>query len=176
MEPSERGSYFVRLKNRPPAGWSQPDPATDERPRRRSRRFTIRPLPVLLAIVLAWCGWAATTEGGVSARANDVVDGIRDMISDATTDPALKRAATYYNDVYARTGSYPRLGAEDASAAGVGVDVEWCNTGAIVLQGFSGSGTKSRLLLAGRDLGDVAGAVRCPASFNPPAPWSLPDS
>ena len=136
----------------------------------------MRPLPVLAMILLAWWLWAATTDGGVSARANDVVDSIRDVLSDATTDPGLKRAATYYDETYAREGSYPRLSENDESAAGVGVgvDVVWCSARAIVLQGFTGSGTKSRLLLDGRDLGDVPGAVGCPATFDPPAPWSLP--
>lgn len=131
---------------------------------------------MLAAILLAWWIWAATTDGGVSARANDIVDGIRDVLSDATTDPGLKRAATFYDDTYEREGSYPRLGENEASAAGVGigVDVTWCSPRAIVLQGFTGSGTRSRLLLDGRDLGDVVGEVGCPATLEDPAPWVLP--
>ena len=72
--------------------------------------------------------------------------------------------------------SYPRLGENGASAAGVGigVDVTWCSPRAIVLQGFTGSGTRSRLLLDGRDLGDVVGEVGCPATLEGPAPWVLP--
>lgn len=175
----DRGGYFVRLD--PTVVRARASEATSGRARRRRLRFSVRPLPVLLMVIVGWTGWAATTEGGVSARANDIVDSIRDLLADATTDPGLKRGAVYFNDRFAREGAYPRLSSgelqgEPETAWSLGVEVLWCSPRAIVLQGLTGSGTISRLLLDGRDLGDVAGEHRCPADLTAPAPWELPDA
>jgi hypothetical protein len=58
-----------------------------------------------------------------------------------------------------------------AAGIGVGVDVEWCSAQAVVIQGASGGGTVSRLLLAGHDLGELTGKFDCPADLAKPAPW-----
>lgn len=157
-------------------------PPDEGRPSRRRRtRLTVRPLPVLLLVLGGWFAWASTTEGGVSARVDDIVESVRDLLTDATTDPGLKRGATYFNDRYEREGAYPdvtdlQLEQGDEGGWSIGVDVVWCSPRAIVLQGLTGSGTTSRLLLDGKDLGDVRGEVGCPADLTEPAPWVLPDS
>jgi hypothetical protein len=120
--------------------------------------------------------WAATTPGGVMARRDDILDVVQGVIDDATTDPGLKRAASYYNDRYARDASYPNLSDEEVredpeAGWGIGVEVEWCSSNAIVLHSLTGRGTISRLLVSGDDLGDVPGKVLCPADLVNPLPW-----
>jgi hypothetical protein len=140
------------------------------------RRIHVRPSAVLLLALAGWFAWASTTPGGASARVNSVIDRIRTVLDDATTDPGLKRAATYYNDWHAREGTYPKLSEEqmrdDPTAGwGVGVNVDWCGPHAIVLRSLTGNGTISRLLLNGVDLGDVTGTPGCPADLTNPEPW-----
>ncbi len=175
MPDQDRGSYFVRLEDRPRSN----RPATEvpeEHPHRRYRRRRVHPLHVLLLVLGGWFLWASTTDGGAGARMNDMIEKVRDVLFDATTDPGLKRAATYYNSVYSREHAYPRLGEEEKTDAGVGVGVHvvYCNANAIVLQGLSGSGSTSRLLLNGQDLGDVHSKVGCPADYSNPEPWGVP--
>ena len=43
----------------------------------------------------------------------------------------------------------------------------------MVLTSLTGSGTISRLLLAGKDMGDVHGLQHCPADLTNPLPWKL---
>jgi hypothetical protein len=88
----------------------------------------------------------------------------------------LKRAATYFNEQHARDGRYTDL-SEAAQRAdpdadwGVGVVVDWCNEQAMVLRSLTGSGTVSRLLLRGHDLGDASGEHACPSDYANPLPW-----
>ncbi|MDZ4826032.1 MAG: hypothetical protein SGJ13_06145 [Actinomycetota bacterium] len=175
MPDQDRGSYFVRLDDRPRSGGSPTD-LPEGQPHHRHRRRRIRPLYVLLFVLAGWFLWASTTEGGSSARMNDMIEKVREVLFDATTDPGLKRAATYYNSTYEREHAYPRLGEEEKTDAGVGVGVNvvWCNANAIVLQGLTGSGSTSRLLLNGQDFGDVHAKVGCPADFANPEPWGVP--
>ncbi len=49
-----------------------------------------------------------------------------------------------------------------AAGIGVGINFEWCSAQAVVIQGASGGGTASRLLLSGHDLGEVDGQVQLP--------------
>jgi hypothetical protein len=180
----DRGDYFVRLapapgpEHRPPAFDEEQRPATHRR--RRRRRFSIRPLHVVGLAVLGWLAWAATTPGGVPARLEAISESIEGLLDDATTDPGLKRAATYYNARYERDGAYPDLTEEEIrndpdAGWGVGVDVSWCSREAIVLQSMTGRGTISRLLVGGRDLGDVPGEQACPADLTNPLPWEYRD-
>lgn len=179
-----RGDYFVRLAPAPGAEHRPPPTEHDDRPvarrRRRRRRVSVRPLHVVGLALVGWLAWAATTPGGVPARLEGVSDTIQGWLDDATTDPGLKRAATYYNARYARDGAYPDLTEEEIrddpeAGWGVGVDVVWCSPEAIVLQSMTGRGTISRLLAGGRDLGDVPGEQGCPADLADPRPWEYRD-
>jgi hypothetical protein len=184
----DRSGYFVRLDASPTAtdtlapdgraglGDENLPPAR----RRRRMRFRIGPLHIIGLALVCWLVWAATTPGGVSARLESISDRIEGLLDDATTDPGLKRAATFYNDQYERTGSYPQLSQteidDDPDAGwGVGVTVEWCSRDAIVLHSLTGRGTISRLLVQGQDLGDVAQKQSCPADLTNPAPWKFQD-
>jgi hypothetical protein len=177
----QKGSdYFVRLG---PATPYEAPPRQEPReglpPSRRKRRrvsFRLRPLSVVGLFLVGWLAWAATTPGGVSARLEGISDKLQSLVDDATTDPGLKRAATYYNDRYQRDGAYPRLSEQDLrddpdAGWGVGVETEWCSNNAIVLRSLTGGGTISRLLLSGNDLGDVHGQHHCPADLSDPLPW-----
>ncbi|MGQ0824782.1 MAG: hypothetical protein ACT4OX_07120 [Actinomycetota bacterium] len=174
MQDQDRG-YFVRLD-------AAPAEIAYERSRRRDhrhhphRRSSLRPLHVVGLVVGGWLAWAATTPGGVDARVRGASDAVRELLWDATTDPGLRRAANYYNDRYSAQAAYPRLSDEQirsdpAADWGIGVDVEWCNNQAIVLQSLTGHGTISRLLVNGQDLGDVEGEVGCPGDLANPLPW-----
>jgi hypothetical protein len=179
------GGYFVRVGRAEP-GTAAPagrivDPIREslpEPPRRRRRAFTVRPLPFLLLALVAWVAWASQTEGGVTARVEDLIDRGRDAVVDATTDPNLKRAATFYNERYELEGRYPKLTQtqlrnDPEAGFGIGVDVHWCSNAAIVLQSRTGHGSISRLLLRGVDVGDVSGEVDCPVDLTNPQPWDL---
>jgi hypothetical protein len=172
--------YFVRLgaatkEAAPPSSRESYEP---EEPRHRKRRvrFKLRPLTLIGLILVGWLAWAATTPGGVKERLHDISNKLQSAVDDATTDPGLKRAATFYNDQYDRLGAYPNMSEQDMrddpdAGWGVGVDVDYCNPNAIVLQSLTGSGTISRLLIEGRDYGDVHGKVDCPANLENPLPW-----
>jgi hypothetical protein len=43
-----------------------------------------------------------------------------------------------------------------------------------VIQGATGGGFTSRLLVAGKDFGEVTGRVNCPLNLAQPAPWTIP--
>jgi hypothetical protein len=58
-----------------------------------------------------------------------------------------------------------------AVGVGVGVNVEWCGTQAVVIQGAQGGATVSRLLLAGKDLGVQPAKYGCPTDLVNPEPW-----
>jgi hypothetical protein len=128
--------YFVRLGEatapETPSRFAGPDDHDYElpKPRRRRTQFKLRPLTVLGLVIVGWLVWAATTEGGVGARLEDYGDAIQGLVDDATTDPGLKRAATYFDERYEATGGYPQMSAaqlDDVTKSGFGVAVTWCN-------------------------------------------------
>jgi hypothetical protein len=176
--------YFVRLgaATKEPAPPSHESYEPDEpRHRKRRVRFKLRPLTLIGLILVGWLAWAATTPGGVKERLHDISNKLQSVVDDATTDPGLKRAATFYNDQYERTGTYPNLSEQDMrddpdAGWGVGVTIEYCNPHAIVLQSLTGGGTISRLLLNGKDLGDVHGEQPCPNDLTNPLPWKATDA
>jgi hypothetical protein len=178
----QQGSdYFVRLgtstaPEAAPRHEGREEHVPHPHARKRKVQFRLRPLTLIGIVLLGWLGWAATTPGGVTARLQGISDKLQSLVDDATTDPGLKRAATYYNDRYEREGAYPLLTEQDLrddpdAGWGVGVETEWCSKNAIVLKSLTGAGTISRLLLAGQDLGDVHGEQQCPADLSNPLPW-----
>ncbi len=182
-------SYFVNL-DAPPASsrgiagrendWNEhggrpiPPPAH----RRRKRGITIRPVGLLLLAVLAWVGWAYSTPGGPSARIGGWIDRTRDDVAAAGVSPGLRQTADYFNGLYATQRSYPDMSDSEIQQdpkAGFGISMNfiWCNSQAVVLQSLSAGGSVSRLLLAGRDLGEVGGSQGCPVNLARPTPWKL---
>ncbi len=176
---SPDSSYFVKL------GADQHVPAPDGRaglgsvgtPKHRHRRREGRGRRVLIVLVVlglgSWTYWAAHRPGGVSATVSGWVSKVRGDVANVSTDPDLATARRFFTGQYAATGQYPKLGEADLTAAGVGVGVtvEWCGPQAVVIQGGSGGGTVSRLLLAGHDLGTLNNRYDCPADLNNPLPW-----
>ena len=120
-----------------------------------------------------WTLWASQRPGGVSGTVNGWISHVRGDVAKVSADPDLATARRYYNNQYSATNSYPRLSEADLSAAsiGVGVTVEWCSAQAVVIQGGSGGGTASRLLLAGHDLGELPNKYDCPIDLADPVPW-----
>jgi hypothetical protein len=181
VQSQDRSGYFVRLgtttTQEAPTRYVDDDEPVPPSPKRRRRSsFRLRPLPIIGLVLLGWLGWAATTPGGVSARLHDISEKIQNLVNDATTDPGLKRAATYYNERYDREGSYPQLSDADLrddpdAGFGMGVTVTWCSPHAMVLESLTGSGTISRLILEGHDYGDVHGKAACPTDLTNPVPW-----
>jgi len=180
-------SYFVRLDAPPPVSRHTPlererhwqDPASEPAPRRRRKRYQIRPAGILLLIPLVWLGWAYTTPGGPSARINDWIDKTRTDVADVSASPSLRQSAIYFNGLYASQGSYPNLSdttlQEDPNAGfGLSMVFTWCSGRDVVIQSPSAGGTISKLLVDGKDLGNVVGATTCPANLAHPAPWSAP--
>jgi hypothetical protein len=182
-------SYFVNLDAAPPttrspvgrdSDWNELGgrPVPPPTLRRRRRGITIRPVGVLVLAVLAWVGWAYTTPGGPSARINDWIDNTRNDVAAAGVSPGLRHTTTYFNGLYASQGSYPNMTdtamQEDPKAGfGLGMKFIWCSPQAVVLQSPSAGGSVSRLLVAGRDLGEVGGAQGCPVTLAKPSPWKL---
>ena len=176
-------SYFVRLDTPPPV--TRHTPLDRERhwkdssapaPRRRRRRMQIRPGAILLLIPLGWLGWAYTTPGGPSARINEWIDHTRTDVADVSASPSLHQTAAYFNGLYASQGSYPNLSdsalqAEPKAGFGLSMVFTWCSGRAVVIQSPSAGGTLSKLLVDGKDLGNVVGAATCPANLAHPAPW-----
>jgi hypothetical protein len=152
-----------------------PVPPPGRRARRRAHRRRISGRSLLLSLLaialVGWAVWAAQQPGGVSGTVNGFVDHVRGGVEGASSGPDVRRAAGYFNEQYAQAGSYPRLTEEQATAAGIGIDIDVvpCDGQAVVLRTL----TVSRLLLAGRDLGEVSGAQACPADLRRPAPWKL---
>jgi hypothetical protein len=179
-------SYFVRLHpdapSAPGADQAQPGRAGlgGAGPVRRRRRRGISGRAVFLALVLVgaatWAAWASQRPGGVSGTVNSWIANVRGDVAKVSSDPDLNKARRYFNAQYQTTNSYPQLSDSDLAAVGVGVGVSvyWCNSQAVVLQGASGGGTASRLLLSGHALGEVVGRYQCPGSFLNPAPWKKP--
>ena len=186
-QPSE--TYFVRLSpEAPPTSGGAPGRASrkareriDNRPsapkRRRRRRVSGKNvfIGVLIIGLASWTYWAAQRPGGVSGTINGWIDHVRGDVAQVSADPDAAKARRYYQSQYQTTGAYPQMSDSDLASVGIGVGitVDWCTTKAVVIQGATGGGFSSRLLLAGRDLGEVPGRVNCPGSFVNPAPWSL---
>jgi hypothetical protein len=180
--------YFVRLDDPQPVSRFAPqprerhwnDPTTTHpgpAPRRRRRRFTIRPVGLILLALLGWLGWAYTTPGGPNARIGNWIDHARGVVDDASVGPGLRQTATYFDDLYATQGSYPNMSdtaiQEDPKAGfGLGMNFTWCGGQAVVLQAPTAGGSVSRLLVAGHDLGDVNKVAGCPSNLAHPAPWT----
>jgi hypothetical protein len=189
-------SYFVRLDAPPPTsrhtplqrerwdepeapvgrGWGRSKPPRHRKPKRRTE---IRPAWVLVLLVAGWLGWAYTTPGGPSARIRGWIDHTRTDVADVSLGPGLHRTANYFNGLYATQGSYPHMSdtqlQQDPNAAfGINMGYNWCAPNAIVLTSNGAGGTVSRLLLGGRDLGNVSGLYGCPSNLAKPAPWKVP--
>jgi hypothetical protein len=184
------GGYFVRLDVDSPDGHGPTGHTPIGReglggpgpPLKHRRRRGVRGRAVFLVIVAGglgiWFSWAAQRPGGVSGTVNGWISHVRGDVAKISSDPDLAKARRYYNGQYQATGVYPRLSEADLAAVGVGVgvNVDWCNAQAVVIQGASGGGTVSRLLLSGKDLGEVIGKSTCPTDFADPFPWKAPKS
>jgi hypothetical protein len=175
-------NYFVRLDAGPPPAATPPvggrrhveraafEPAPGRR-RRGRRRMSGRSffLSLVAIALIAWFAWATEQPGGVSGTVNGFIEHVRGDVQDASAGPDLRRAASFFNQQYAQTGTYPQLNEEQMTAAGIGLDIDvaTCGAQAIVVQTL----TVSRLLLAGQDLGEVRGHQPCPTDLAHPAPW-----
>ncbi len=183
-------AYFVRLDVESPDGHGPSDhgpsghaPVGREGlgspgpPTRHRGRRGLHGRAVCLVIVAAglgtWFSWAAQRPGGVSGTVNGWISNVRGDVARMSADPDIARARRYYSGQYEGTGVYPNLSEADLAAVGVGVgvNVDWCKAQAVVIQGASGGGNSSRLLLSGKDLGEVSGKIGCPADLTDPAPW-----
>lgn len=187
--PNASDGYFVRLDAAPSARHTPVErmhapyqrPTEPQGPHRRKRRnsnFRVRPLTVFLLALLVGLAWLQTKPGGVSGQVNQWIDKVRGDVETASANPDLRRAADYFNRQYAATGVYPNMTEEQlrddpSTGFGIGVDVQWCSPQAIVVHSLTGSGSVTRLLLAGKDMGDVAGRVGCPSDLQNPAPWKV---
>ena len=145
--------------------------------KRRKRKIRIRPAWIFVILVAAWFGWAYTTPGGPSARISGWIDHTRGVVSEASVSADLRRNAQYFNGVYATEHGYPALSDSEIQASPgftLNESLIYCSRRAIVLQSLSSGGSVSRLLLDGKDLGNVPNRVNCPRDLTDPAPWKLP--
>ncbi len=167
-------NYFVRFDTTPidtgARDFGQPPKERRRRRHRRKRgdRRTALFL-VLLIAVGAWGVWAQGRPGGVSGTINGFIDHVRGDVQDVGTGKDMSNAVKYFQGQYAATGSYPTPTDDQLSAAGISIDliVVNCSPSVVVLQTL----TASHLLVSGKDHGEVAGKVGCPANANHPAPW-----
>lgn len=182
-------AYFVRLDADPPPGQSAPGSASRRARARADSKDWSRPTPrsqrrrrvsgknvfcLLLVIGLGtWGVWAAQRPGGISGTVHSWVDSVRGDVAKVSADPDVAKARRYFTAQYKATNAYPQMSDSDLAAVGigVGVTVDWCTSQAVVIEGATGGGTSSRLLLSGRDLGEVLGKFGCPASLANPTPW-----
>ncbi|GIU87834.1 MAG: hypothetical protein KatS3mg009_2349 [Acidimicrobiia bacterium] len=131
---ADRGDYFVRLA--PAPGAEHRPPATERGASARSRAAAGAAGGVLGPAAArggprgAWAGSRGRRRPRAACRRGSraISETIEGWLDDATTDPGLKRAATYYNARYARDGAYPDLTEEEIrddpeAGWGVGVDV-----------------------------------------------------
>ena len=173
-------NYFVRLDPdaapTPPARsrrsrrrneWEAPTPRHRRRRKRLNGRLFVAVL--LLAGLGTWFVWASHQPGGVNGTINGFIEHVRGDVQDASAGPSLNHAVKYFNDQYADNGQYPRPTEDQLTAAGIGVDldIQDCGGQAVVLRTI----TVSRLLVAGKDLGEVSGKHDCPADLANPSPW-----
>jgi len=153
----------------------------DSRPsapkRRRRRRASGKNVFIALLIIGlgGWLYWASQRPGGVSGTIDGWIKHVRGDVADVSNDPDAATARRYLQGQYQSTGVYPQMSDSDQAAAGIGVGVtiDWCTAHAVVIQGAVGGGFSSRLLLSGKDLGEVPGRISCPGNLANPAPWSL---
>jgi hypothetical protein len=178
-------SYFVKIGGEAPVGHGPSGRAPVGReglggsgaPRKKRRRRGVNGRAVFLTVLTvgvgAWAYWAQQRPGGISGTVSSWVKDVRGDVAKVSADPDAAKARRYFNGQYAATGSYPNMGENDLAAVGigVGVSVDWCNAQAVVIQGASGGGTASRLLVGGHDLGEVQGQYPCPTDLTHPAPW-----
>ncbi|HUI48146.1 MAG TPA: hypothetical protein VL119_05585 [Acidimicrobiia bacterium] len=183
-------TYFVRLDGgSPPAGQAPPgkesrrsrsrnprfEPEPTPRRRRRRRQFSGRNVFIALLVVglATWTFWASQRPGGVSGTVKDWIHHVRGDVAQVSSDPDLTTARNFYNAQYTATHAYPQMSEADLTGAGIGVGVtiDWCSPQAVVIQGAAGGGDVSRLLLAGKDLGEVTGKYGCPGDLADPVPW-----
>jgi hypothetical protein len=185
-------SYFVRLDVDPPAGHAPVGSASGghapvgreglgapaRKHHRRRRRPSGRAVFLLLLVggLGTWVVWAQQRPGGVSGTVDSWIANVRGDVAKVSTDPDFAHAQRYYQAQYKATHVYPQLSESDLGAVGVGVgvNVEWCGTQAVVIQGAQGGDTVSRLLLAGKDLGVQPARYSCPTDLLNPAPWKAP--
>jgi hypothetical protein len=120
-----------------------------------------------------WGVWAQQRPGGISGTVHGWISSVRGDVAKVSADPDVNKARRYYAAQRKATGTYPDLSDSDLAAVGigVGVNVDWCSAQAVVIQGATGAGTSSRLLLAGKDHGEIPGKIDCPANLAKPAPW-----
>jgi hypothetical protein len=180
------GPYFVNLDAPEPSARTTPV-ARDERHsdggrnpvpphQRRKRKVTVRPAWIFVVLVASWLGWAYTTPGGPSARIRGWIDHTRGVVAEASANPDVRRSAQYFNNLYATQGRYPNLSDEAIAASpgfGLSETLLYCGPRAIVLQSLTSGGSLSRLLLDGKDLGNVSSTTGCPSNLAHPAPWRL---
>jgi hypothetical protein len=180
-------SYFVKIGAETPVGHGPSGRAPTGReglgtpggPRKHRRRRGVRGRAVFLALLIVgvgtWAYWAQQRPGGISGTVSSWVASVRGDVAKVSSDPDLAKARRYFNGQYAATSQYPNMSENDLAGVGigVGVTVDWCSPQAVVIQGASGGGTASRLLLAGKDLGEVQGQYPCPNDMTHPAPWKL---
>jgi hypothetical protein len=180
-------SYFVRLGGEPSDGYGPKGGApvgreglgssAPPRHRKRKRGQGGKRLMILLLIVAvgSWTYWASQRPGGVNGTVQSWVSNVRGDVASVSADPDFAKARQYYNEQYKLHGSYPVLSEADLGGIGigVGVSVQSCSEQAVVIQGASGGGTASRLLLAGRDLGELNGKYDCPTDLAHPSPWKM---
>lgn len=187
MAPANDG-YFVHLTAAPaathrptdaPAPPGQPPYEYHEEPsrKRRRRHRRVRVMPFVLLAIAAGLGWLQLQPGGVSGHINDWIDKVKGDVATGA-NPDLKQAADYFDNLYQHDSGYPHLTddqiREDPNATfGTGVTIVWCTNRDMVLQGFNGSTSVSRLLLDGKVVGDATGTVNCPNDLSDPAPWKL---
>ena len=174
-------AYFVRLDPEPQEGHAPPGGGSPGReglgapglPRhRRRRRLNGRALFLtLVALGLGgWFAWASHRPGGASGAVNGWISSVRGDVAKVSADPDLGTARKYFNDSVLQDGLVPaaeRLGPPGRRHRDRG-HRQGCSAQAVVIQGASGGGTVSRLLLAGHDLGEVSGKYDCPTDLSPP--------
>ena len=186
MPYTPEGSYFVRLDAPPETSARKTPVARDNwQPqgggpvpahKRRKRKFRIRPVWVLLIAVLSWVGWAYTTPGGPGARVRSWIDHTRGDVAQMSVNPDLHQTAQYFNGLYKTQGSYPDLSQSAVEATpgfGLSMNLVWCSPRDVIITSLSSGGSLSRLLLDGKDLGNVPNTIPCPANLSNPQPWKL---
>jgi hypothetical protein len=187
-QPSD--TYFVRINPQaPPEGQGAPgrasrkarervDSRTPGAKRRRRRQFSGKRvfLVFLLVALCAWAYWASQRPGGVSGTIDGWIKHVRGDVAQVSADPDAAKARRYYQSQYQTTGVYPNMSDTDLSSVGigVGVTVDYCSPKAVVIQGATGGGFSTRLLVSGKDFGEVPGRVDCPNNLADPAPWHVP--
>ncbi len=133
---------------------------------------------IRIALLLAlggWTLWAASTDGGVSARARELWDRVQGGVESATADPQLRRAEEVMDAWYEREGRYPDRSDFDPDdptyELPVGLSIAYCGPRHVVLSTLTARGTVSRLLVDGERVGDIDGMPGCPLDPNVPFPW-----